>query len=134
MKNRDIMTLCNGGFFAATAHSLPTEHFYKFFKFKRDVIKANRNLAEMQEQLINEFDIRNIKDEEDEKINKFHEANNKVLSEDADVTVKSRIPFEFYKGIYDENRETSFVGQKVDIFADPNVEAIILDQLFEPDE
>ena len=43
--------------------------------------------------------------------------------------MKARIPFELYKGIYDENQRT-INGVPFDIFANVGVEAIILDNLF----
>lgn len=131
MKNRDIITLCNGGLLVAVAHSLPTEHFYKWHRFRRDVDKANRALGAEQIALLRECGIdRKIAEASPEAIARFEQANGALLEEDAGVSVKARIPFEFYKGVYDENRT-----EKGDIFADAAVEAIVLDHLFmEPEE
>ena len=54
MKNIDIITLGNGGFLRATAHSLPVEHFYKFVKFKRAVQKAYETISKAQADFLNE--------------------------------------------------------------------------------
>ena len=121
------MNICNGGFLEATGHSLPVEHFYKFHKFKREVAKANRVLGEAQADLFKECKIDPCKfneaPKEDQK--RFKEANKALLEEDAGIEVKARIPIEFYKALYDENKT-----ERLDIFASPDVEAVILDNLF----
>ena len=132
MKNQDIITLCHGGFLVATAHSLPDEHFYKFFRFKRSVEKANRHLGDAQTALLKDCGIDPAKfgEASDEAREKFAKANALLLEEDSGVEVKARIPFALYKGVYDENRT-----QRGDIFADMSVESVLLDNLFtEPEE
>ena len=133
MKNKDIMTLCNGGFLIATAHSLPVEHFYKFHKFKREVSKANSRLGDMQKDLLREcgIDPEKVEESDEKAMERFNAGNKAILDEDAGVNVKARIPFECYKGVYDENK---MEGRKIDIFANIEVENIILDNLFETPE
>ena len=131
MKNKDIITLANGGFLAATAHALPPEHFYKWHKFKRAVGKAVRDLIEAQEALMRDCGIDPAKYHETigEPRDRYEAANDKLLEEDCGIEVKARIPFEFYKGIYDENKTDGG-----DIFANGAVEAIIIDNLFNTDD
>lgn len=132
MKNQDIITLCNGGFLVATAHSLPVEHFYKFFRFKRAVEKANRHIGDAQTALLKEcgIDPQKFQEAPEDKREEFVKANTLLLDEDSGVEVKARIPFAHYKGVYDENRT-----QRGDIFADMSVESVLLDNLFdEPEE
>jgi len=132
MKNKDIITLCNGGFLAATAHSLPAEQFYKWHKFRRAIDRANRAIGMEQGALLSEcgIDVSKIKETEPEAMSRFEKANGALLDEESTIRVKSRIPFELYKGVYDENRT-----DKGDIFANCEVEAILLDNLFtEPEE
>lgn len=132
MKNKDIITLCNGGFLAATAHSLPVEHFYKFFRFKRAVEKANRHIGDAQTALLKEYGIdpQKFSEAPEDKREEVVKANNLLLDEDSGLEVKARIPFACYKGVYDENRT-----QRGDIFADIAVESVLLDNLFdEPEE
>jgi len=132
MKNQDIITLCNGGFLAATAHSLPEAHFYKFFRFKREAEKANRRIGDAQVALLKEcgIDPQKFAEASDEAREKFTKANALLLDEDAGIEVKARIPFAFYKGVYDENKT-----ERGDIFANMAVEAVLLDNLFsEPEE
>ena len=133
MKNKDIMTLALGGLLAATAHSLPVEHFYKFHKFRRAVEKANRALREAQVALLRDCGIDDpsmFDDAPAENQERFRIANSSLLDEDSGVAVKARIPFEFYKGLYDENKTATG-----DIFANLEVEAVVLDNLFtEPEE
>lgn len=127
MKNQDIITLCNGGFLTATAHSLPVEHFYKWHKFKRAVERANKALGEAQVALLKDcgVDPTKLAEAKPEDRERFAAANNSLLGEDSGVVVKARIPFACYKGIYDENQT-----ERGDIFADMNVEAVLLDNLF----
>ncbi|MBP5689298.1 MAG: hypothetical protein J6W74_00115 [Bacteroidales bacterium] len=127
MKNKDIVTLCNGGFLAAAAHSLPVEHFYKFCRFKREVAKAVRALADEQSALMKECGIDPGKFDEAQKesLERYAKSNGKLLEEETAVAVKARIPLEFYKGIYDENK-----GGTIDIFANNEVEELVLDNLF----
>ena len=131
MKNKDIITLCNGGFLTATAHTLPTEHFYKWHKFKRAVEKANRALGEAQAALLRDCGIEPSKFSEakPEELDRFNAANTQLLDEDCVVEVKARIPFDCYKGIYDENKT-----ERGDIFAVGEVEAVLLDNLFAEDK
>lgn len=132
MKNQDIITLCNRGFLVATAHSLPDEHFYKFFRFKRAVEKANRHIGAAQTALLKEcgIDPQKFQEAPEDKREEFVKANTLLLEEDSGVEVKARIPFACYKGVYDENRT-----QRGDIFADMSVESVLLDNLFtEPEE
>lgn len=135
MKNKEIVIIANGGFLAATAHSLPVEHFYKFHKFRRAVEKAYRDIAAQQVDLMKECGLDpaalNAADQEARK--RFDSVNNDMLAEGSPVTVKARIPFELYKGFYDENRQT-INGRQIDIFANIEVENIILDNLFEAGE
>lgn len=131
MKNEDIITLCNGGFLAATGHSLPVEHFYKFHKFKRDVAQANRGIGKAQAALLKDCGIEPGKfaDAPAEALERFNVANDALLAEECGVEVKARIPMSCYKGIYDENKTA-----ERDIFADIAVEAIVLDNLFSEEE
>lgn len=124
MTNNDIMTLANGGFLTATAHCLPVEHFYKFHKFRRSVDKALNALAESQKALMRDCGIEpgDIEKADKEKIDRFNEANAKILAEDAGVEVKARIPFDLFKAFYDENGS---------LFANIQVETAVLDNLFE---
>lgn len=131
MKNKDIITLCNGGFLTATAHTLPVEYFYKWHKFKRAVERANRALGEAQAALLRDCGIEPSKFSEADKEcrSRFNSTNAQLLDEDSGVEVKARIPFACYKGIYDENKT-----ECGDIFADGEVEAVLLDNLFTEDD
>lgn len=131
MKNKDIITLVSGGFLSATAHSIPNEHFYKFFRFRREVEKAVRALGDAQAALMRECGIDPAKFHEasGEPLERYGEANNRLLEEDCGVEVKARIPFEFYKGLYDENKTAAG-----DIFANNAVEVVIIDNLFNTDD
>lgn len=135
MKNRDIITLVNGGFLAATAHTLPVEHFYKWHRFKRDISKVNEAIGAEQADLLQDcgLDPTNLDDADPVALEKFSVANNALLNEESGVTVKSRIPFDFYKDIYDENRRT-LNGQRIDIFSNVDLETVVLANLFEPME
>lgn len=142
MKNRDILKLVNGGILAATAHSLPVEHFYKWFKLRRELEKAYLSLDKEQAVLMKECGVTremvDLKPEErkklppevQEKIENFDVVNGKLLDEEATIKLPARIPVELYKGIYDENRAVPFAGVRVDVFANMAVEAIILETLF----
>lgn len=131
MTNKDIITLCNGGFLAATGHSLPVEHFYKFHKFRRAVERANRAIGEAQLALLKDCGIEPGKfgDAPAEALQRFNVANDALLAEESGVEVKARIPIALYKGIYDENKTA-----ERDIFADIAVEVIVLDNLFSEEE
>lgn len=128
MNNKDIITLGNGGFLNATAHSLPVEHFYKFVKFKRAVQRAYEEISKAQVEFLAEA---GLTAEElrsgsaaDGKIERYGTLNAALLAEQTEIAVK-RIPVDCYKGIYDENRTDGG-----DIFARPEIEAIVLDNLF----
>ena len=131
MKNRDVITLCNGGFLAATGHSLPAEHFYKFYRFRRAVERANRAIGEAQLALLKDCGIEPGKfaDAPAEVLERFNVANDALLAEESGVEVKARIPIALYKGIYDENKTA-----ERDIFADIAMEVIVLDNLFSEEE
>lgn len=131
MTNKDIITLCNGGFLAATGHSLPVEHFYKFHKFRRAVERANRAIGEAQLALLKDCGIEPGKfaDAPAEALERFNVANEALLAEESGVEVKARIPIALYKGIYDENKTA-----ERDIFADIAMEVIVLDNLFSEEE
>lgn len=131
MTNRDVITLCNGGFLAATGHSLPVEHFYKFHRFRRDVERANRAIGEAQVALLKDCGIEPGKfaDAPAEALERFNVANDALLAEESVVDVKARIPIALYKGIYDENKTA-----ERDIFADIAMEVIVLDNLFSKEE
>lgn len=127
MTNKEIIILANGGFLSATAHTLPLEHFYKFHRFKRAVERANRTLGEAQTALLQDcgIDPSRLAEADEDARARFHAANTALLNEDAAVEVKARIPFEFYKELYDENKTAAR-----DIFANADVEAVVLDNLF----
>lgn len=127
MKNNDIIIICNGGFLAATGHSLPVEHFYKFHKFKREVAKVNRAIGQAQADLLKDcgIDPKKFNETPADVLERFNAANDALCQEDSGVKVKSRIPMECYKGFYDENNKDGH-----DIFANMDVEAIVIDNLF----
>ena len=133
MKNRDIITLVQGGLLAASAHSLPVEHYYKFHKFRRAVARAFETLGEEQRALMAEFGITTQqvqKDKQNPAVIAYDKANEHLMDEAVEMKLPARIPYEFYRGIYDENR-----GPQGDIFANYLVEELILDNLFtEPSE
>lgn len=132
MKNKDIITIVDAlpGFLLATGHSLPVEHFYKFVKFKRGVQKAYEAITKaqrdfMREVGIEERDFSNPGTISKEKADRFNASNSALLDEDVEFECPAKIPMEYYKGFYDENKT-----DKGDIFANPLVENIILDNLF----
>ena len=129
MKNKDIITLGNAGFFRAAAHSIPVEHFYKFVKWKRDLQKAYIEIGRTQEDFRKEAgikmeDLQPDAKPDQEALERYFALNEAFVNEDNPVTAK-RIPIEFYKGLYDENG---------DLFTDPDIEAIVLDNLFKEDD
>lgn len=133
MKNKEIVTIVEGGLLAATAHSLPPEHFYKFVRFKRECRKAYQTISAAQRDFLAEAGIKPEEAARPESVpakkwDAFVALNNAMLDEQAEIT-EARIPMKLYKGIYDENK----TGEK-DIFADMAVEDIILDNLFKEDK
>lgn len=125
MKNKDIITLGNAGFFQAKAHSLPVAHFYKFLKFKRNLQKAYYEISKTQEDFMKEAgitrkDLMGGKDVDQDAIERYFALNGQLIAEDT-VVFAVKIPFELYKGIYDENGA---------LFENPAVEEIILNNLF----
>ena len=134
MKNKDIITLVQGGLLAASAHSLPVEHFYKFHKFRRAISRAYDEIGREQRELMREIGVtqQQVADSRNQEpaVEAFRKANDELLAEPAEVKLPARIPYEFYRGIYDENRT-----QCGDIFASFPIEDLVLDNLFtEPDE
>ena len=133
MKYKDIITLVQGGLMAASAHSLPVEHYYKFHKFRRAVARAYGELGKEQEELMKEMGVTqqmiNTK-QDDPAVIAFDRANADLLEETVQMNLPARIPYEHYRGIYDENRTP-----RGDIFASFVVEELVLDNLFtEPTE
>lgn len=138
MKNRDIITLGNAGFLAATGHSLPVEHFYKFVKFKRALWKAYASVSDMQTAFAKEAGL-DVKDlvpggkPDAEALAKYNALNAQMIAEDCQMPAV-RIPMDCYKGFYDENRAVMLGGRPVDLFANIEVEGLILENLFSEDE
>lgn len=133
MTNREIATIAESGFLAATAHSLPAEHLYKFVRFKRDVKRAYEQLGRAQRDFMAEVgikleDVRSNVSIPEDKATRFNALNDAMLAEEADVRVV-RIPMALYKGIYDENKT-----ERGDLFANLDLEILILDNLFVEDE
>lgn len=128
MKYKDIIALVQGGLMAASAHSLPVEHYYKFHKFRRVVARAYEELGKEQEALMKEMGVTqqmvNTK-KDDPAVIAFDKANADLLKEPVQLNLPAKIPYEFYRGIYDENRTP-----RGDIFASYVVEEIVLDNLF----
>lgn len=124
MKNIDIITLGNGGFLKASAHSIPVEHFYKFVKFKRAVQQAYERISKCQVAFLAETGLTPevLRDgtADAEKLERYGSLNAALIAEETEIAV-ARIPVVCYKGLYDENGE---------LFLDPAIEAIVLDNLF----
>lgn len=136
MKNKDILTLVNGGILAATAHSLPVEHFYKWHKFRRALEKHYVAIDVEQKALMKNcgIDPASFNDAPQETLARFDEANAQLMNDEAPIQLPAPIPAEFYKGIYDENRAVPFAGRTVDIFSNLQVETAVLEYLFtDPD-
>lgn len=124
MKNIDIITLGNGGFLKASAHSIPVEHFYKFVKFKRAVQQAYERISKCQVAFLAETGLTPevLRDgtADAEKLERYGSLNAALIAEETEIAV-ARIPVVCYKGLYDENGE---------LFLDPAIEVIVLDNLF----
>lgn len=132
MKNHDILTLVNGGILAATAHSLPVEHFYKWHKFRRALEKQYVAIDAEQKALMKDCGIEpsDFNNAPAEARARFDEANAQLMNDDAPIQLPAPIPAEFYKGIYDENRAVHFAGRPVDIFSNLQVETALIENLF----
>ena len=131
MKNRIIVTLVNGGILAASAHTLPVEHFYKWFKFRKALEKQYLLINGEQKALEQECGIEpGKKDATEEDEARFVEAYNQLLEEESGIKLPAKIPFEYYKGIYDENRSVPMGDVTVDVFANLMVESAVLEYLF----
>lgn len=126
MTNKDIAILATGGFLSASAHCLPSEHFYKWHRFRKYINLAYNNLMQQEKDLLEECEITDATKASPEKIIRFNETYRRVQEENVDIPSSDRIPFEFYKRIYDENKT-----DKRDVFADIAVETLVLDYLFE---
>ena len=91
MKNIDIITLGNGGFLTATAHSLPVEHFYKFVKFKRAVQRAYEEISKAQVEFLAETGLTAEElrggDAPAEKIERYGTLNAALLAEQTEIAV-----------------------------------------------
>ena len=126
MKNKDILILANNGIFTATAHCLPPEHYYQWYKFKRDLKEALDSFAKGQADLMKEYGIVPGHDEQIPEVEKekYVETFNLLLEDEVTVEVKARIPFRYYKELYDENNEVA-------AFKSLGLESIIIDTLFE---
>ena len=134
MKNGDIITLMQGGIMAATSHSLPVEHWYKWHKFRREVDKAWQEIGKEQGAILDECgidrsEVGDVSKIDPEKVARWNALNGELLARDAEVKLPARIPLEFYKGLYDENQSDGH-----DIFANGAVEAIVIDNLFIEEE
>lgn len=133
MKNIDIINLCASGFLNATGHSLPAEHFYKFIKWKRAVRKACDAITKAESDFLNEVgltldDVRPGAKPDKEKVELYNALRKAMLDEEVKLPAV-KIPVEFYKGLYDENKT-----ENGDLFASMIVEEIVLDNLFDKEE
>lgn len=150
MKNRDIILLIGAGILQVTGHSLPAAQYYKLIRWKQDVQRAYRIIGKAEEALIAEAGIRPEETsqqgghlllqpktadggEDTERLALFGELREKLLDDRAEMSERARIPMEFYKALYDENHK-EVAGHMVDIFADPDVEALTIDNLFIAEE
>lgn len=136
MKNQDILNLVNGGVLAASAHSLPVEHFYKWHKFRRAMEKQYMIIDKEQKAMMSECGIQpgKLHEATSEALERFDKVNARLLAEDVDIKLPAKIPFSYYKGVYDENKAVPIGGNPVDIFANMKVETAVLEYLFtDPD-
>jgi hypothetical protein len=127
MKKQDILTLAKGGFFEATAHCLPADEFYKWYTFRRKLFASLLEIKRDEDALREQCGIRpGQKDVAKETKERFLEVEKKLLDENIAVEISARIPFKYYKEIYDENN----IGGR-DIFSAVAVESLVIDHLFE---
>jgi hypothetical protein len=125
MKKKDIVTIVGRGFLSATAHCLPAEQFYKWHRFRKCVSTAFQDLVAQEKDLMQECNIDprgNNKKKDEERYNKVYAA---ILDEEARLELPDKIPFEYYKLVYDENRT-----DKGDVFASFDIEDVMLENLF----
>lgn len=150
MKNKDIILLVGAGILQVTGHSLPAEQYYKLIRWKQDIQRAYRVIGKAEEALIAEAGILPEETtqqggrlllkpltedgmEDTVRIGLFNELREKLLDDEADIPQRAFIPMEYYKALYDENRK-EIAGTPVDIFADTDVEALTIDNLFIAEE
>ena len=128
MKKQDIVTLAKGDFLLATAHCLPADEFYKWYKFRRQIALALVDISKDESALREQCGIPQGKtDVPQDAAARFMEVRKKLLDENIAIDISSRIPFKYYKEIYDENKT-----EGRDIFASAKVEMLVIDNLFEP--
>lgn len=135
MKNQDILNLVNGGLLVASGHSIPVEHYYKWYKYRREVEKHYRIFDKEQAALMRELGIEpgHLDDADKDVKRRFNEANRQLLDEEVAFACPAPIPYEFYRGVYDENRAVDLGYARVDVFANIRVEDIVLETLFKVD-
>lgn len=136
MTNQDILNLVNGGILVASAHSLPVEQYYKWYKFRRQIERQYQHIDAEQAAIMKECGIQPGGFEEASKdaLARFDEMNKKMMKEEVDIKIIAPIPYEFYRGVYDENRAVDLGYKKVDVFANIRVEDVILQTLFKGGE
>lgn len=128
MKKQDIVTLAKGDFLLATAHCLPADEFYKWYKFRRQIALAFTDIAKEDSALREQCGIpQGRADIPSEVADRYKTVYKKLMDENIAIDISSRIPFKYYKEIYDENQT-----EGRDVFASAKVEMLVIDNLFEP--
>ena len=130
LKNNIIISLVNLGISATTEHDVPVKDAYKAYAFRHAVEKAHKDLEDKRQGLIKsagiedgqKFDERmkelrklkkenNLSEEEqkefadmEEKLNKFNELYNELLSDESEIGNIKVMSYESYHALAKENR------------------------------
>ena len=127
MKKSDIISLVQGKFLEATAHCLPAEEFYKWYKFRKQISDIFNDIVKDEQSLYTQCGIKQgQKDIPAATKEKFMKVYQTFLDENVTVEISSRIPFSFYKEIYDENKTST-----KDVFSNIFVESLVIANLFD---
>ena len=130
LKNNIIISLVNLGISATTEHDVPVKDAYKAYAFRHAIEKAHKDLEDKRQGLIKsagiedgqKFDERmkelrklkkenNLSEDEqkefaemEEKLNKFNELYNELLSDESEIGNIKVMSYESYHALAKENR------------------------------
>lgn len=129
IKTNVLITLANSGLLFATEHDIPAADAYKASKFRREVEKQIKDLAEREKALYKDagIDDPEAKEIEQEKVERFNRLRAEFLKDEVEIADIKPMSYESYHALAKENRKVAIQVPKTDSDGKQTTETVYAD-------
>jgi len=129
IKTNVLITLANSGLLFATEHDIPAADAYKASKFRREVEKKIKDLAEREKELYKDAGIEDPEAEnvEQDKVMRFNKLRAEFLNDEVEIADIKPMSYDSYHALAKENRKVAIQVPKIDSDGKQSMETVYAD-------